>query len=279
MTNFSTLLRATGLAVSVAMPVAAQDADTVMATVNGTDITLGHMIALQERLPQQYKDLEDDVLMRGLLDQLIQQTALSQEIEKNKTKTIELGLENEMRAFLAGELLAKVGTADISEDDITAAYSSQYTDGEPDQEFNAAHILVETEEEALAIVEMLNDGGDFEELAKEKSTGPSGPGGGNLGWFGKGQMVPAFEEAVIALDDGAFSAPVQTQFGFHVVKRLESRAKAAPALEAVRGEIEQALRAKAIEDAIAGITDAAEVVRAEVTVDPSSIRKIDLLSE
>jgi peptidyl-prolyl cis-trans isomerase C len=279
MTNFSTLLRATGLAVSVAMPVAAQDADTVMATVNGTDITLGHMIALQERLPQQYKDLEDDVLMRGLLDQLIQQTALSQEIEKTKTKTIELGLENEMRAFLAGELLAKVGTADISEEDIAAAYSSQYTNGEPDQEFNAAHILVDTEEEALAIVEMLKDGSDFEELAKERSTGPSGPGGGNLGWFGKGQMVPAFEEAVIALDDGAFSAPVKTQFGFHVVKRLESRAKAAPTLEAVRGEIEQALRAKAIEDAIAGITEAAEVVRAEVTVDPSTIRNIDLLSE
>jgi len=279
MTNFSTLLRATGLAVTVAMPVAAQDADTVMATVNGTNITLGHMIALQDRLPQQYKELEDEVLMRGLLDQLIQQTALSQEIEKDKTKAIELGLENEMRAFLAGELLAKVGTADISDEDIAAAYSTQYTDDEPDQEFNAAHILVETEEEALEIIKMLDEGGDFAELAKEKSTGPSGPSGGKLGWFGKGQMVPAFEAAVIALDDGAVSAPVKTQFGYHIVQRIESRAKAAPALEAVRDEIEQSLRAKAIEDAIQGITDSAEVVRADVTVDPSAIRKLDLLSE
>ena len=279
MTTFSTLLRATGLAVSVAMPVSAQDADTVMATVNGTDITLGHMIALQERLPQQYKELADDVLIKGILDQLIQQTALSQAMEKEKTKAIELGLENEMRAFLAGELLAKVGTADISEEDIQAAYSSQYTDGEPDQEFNASHILVETEEEALEIVKMLEDGGDFAELAKEKSTGPSGPGGGELGWFGKGQMVPPFEEAVIALDDGAVSAPVQTQFGWHVVKRNESRAKAAPTLDDVRGEIEQALRAEAIEEAIDGISSSADVVRADVTVEPSTIRNVDLLSE
>lgn len=279
MTNFSTLLRATGLAVSVAMPVAAQDADTVMATVNGTNITLGHMIALQERLPQQYKELEDDVLMKGILDQLIQQTALSQEIEKDKTKAMELGLENEMRAFLAGELLAKVGTAEVSEEDIAEAYSTQYTDGEPDQEFNGSHILVETEEEALEIIKLLDEGGDFAELAKEKSTGPSGPGGGSLGWFGKGQMVPAFENAVVAMADGEVSAPVQTQFGWHVVKRIESRAKAAPALEEVRGEIEQALRAKAIEEAISNITDSAEVVRADVSVEPATIRAVDLLSK
>ena len=279
MTNFSTLLRATGLAVTVAMPAAAQDVDTVMATVNGTKITLGHMIALQERLPQQYKQLEDEVLMKGLLDQLIQQTALSQEMEKEKTKAIEIGLENEMRAYLAGELLAKVGTADISEEEIQAVYSRDYTDGEPDQEFNASHILVETEDEAKEIVKMLADGGEFAELAKEKSTGPSGPGGGELGWFGKGQMVPEFEAAVIDLDDGGISEPVQTQFGWHVVKRNESRAKAAPTLDEVRGEIEQGLRAKAIEDAIEGLTNAAEIVREDVTLEPSIIRNVDLLSK
>lgn len=279
MTNFSTLLRATGLAVSVAMPVAAQDADTVMATVNGTEITLGHMISLQERLPEQYKQLEDSVLITGILDQLIQQTALSQEMEKDNTKAIEIGLENEMRAFLAGELLAKAGTAEISEEEIQAIYSSQYTDGEPDQEFKAAHILVETEEEALAIIQMLNDGGDFTELAKEKSTGPSGPGGGDLGWFGKGQMVPAFEVAVMGMADGEVSDPVKTQFGWHIVKRNESRAKAAPGLEDVRADIENKLRSEAIEAAIEQATASAEVVRTDVTLEPSIIRNVDLLSK
>jgi len=277
--KFSTLLRATGLAVTVAMPVMAQDAKTVMATVNGTDITLGHMIALQERLPEQYKQLEDAVLFDGILDQLIQQTALSQEMEKDLSGSIELSKENEIRAFLAGELLAKIGTADLDDSAIQALYTERYAEGETEMEFNAAHILVETEDEAKALVAQLADDADFAELAKEKSTGPSGPSGGNLGWFGVGAMVPAFEEAVVALEDGAVSDPIQTQFGWHVIKRMESRVKEAPALETVRDELERELRAKAIDDEINRLTDAAEVTRADVEVDPTAIRNVGLLSK
>lgn len=279
MTNFSTLLRATGLAVSVAMPAAAQNADTVMATVNGLNITLGHMIALQNRLPQQYRDLDDAVLIEGILEQLIQQTALSQEMEKDTSRSLDLMLENEMRAFLAGEFLAKVGTAEISDDDILAAYSKQYTSSAPGKEINASHILLETEQEALNIITLLDGGADFADLAQTQSKGPSGPSGGELGWFGAGQMVPAFELAVNGLEDGQISAPVKTNFGWHVIKRNASRASETPDLDAVRGEIEQRLRAEAIENGITGITEAAIVVRKDVKVDPSIIRNIDLLSE
>lgn len=279
MGKFSTLLRATGLAVTVAMPAMAQDAKTVMATVNGTDITLGHMIALQERLPEQYKQLEDAVLFDGILDQLIQQTALSQEMEKDLSGSIELSKENEIRAFLAGELLAKIGTADVDEGDISALYTERYAEGEAEMEFNASHILVESEEEAKELVTLLAGDADFAEMAKEKSTGPSGPSGGSLGWFGKGAMVPAFEEAVVALEDGAVSDPVQTQFGWHVIKRNESRVKEAPTLDTVRDELERELRAKAIDDEINRLTDAADVTRADVEVDPTAIRNVGLLSE
>jgi peptidyl-prolyl cis-trans isomerase C len=279
MGKFSTLLRATGLAVTVAMPAMAQDAKTVMATVNGTDITLGHMIALQERLPEQYKQLEDTVLFDGILDQLIQQTALSQEMEKDLSGSIELSKENEIRAFLAGELLAKIGTADVDEGDISALYTERYAEGEAEMEFNASHILVESEEEAKELVTLLAGDADFAEMAKEKSTGPSGPSGGSLGWFGKGAMVPAFEEAVVALEDGAVSDPVQTQFGWHVIKRNESRVKEAPTLDTVRDELERELRAKAIDDEINRLTDAADVTRADVEVDPTAIRNVGLLSE
>ncbi|SDW79667.1 peptidylprolyl isomerase [Litoreibacter albidus] len=282
MGKFSTLLRATGLAVTVAMPAMpalAQDAKTVMATVNGTDITLGHMIALQERLPEQYKQLEDAVLFEGILDQLIQQTALSQEMEKDLSGAIELSKENEIRAFLAGELLAKIGTADLDESAIQDAYKARYAEGEPETEFSASHILVETEEEAKELVTLLEGDVDFAELAKEKSTGPSGPSGGSLGWFGKGAMVPEFEQAVVALEDGAVSEPVQTQFGWHVIKRNESRIKEAPALDDVRDEIERELRAKAIDDEINRLTDAADVTRVEVAVDPTAIRNVGLLSK
>ncbi|WP_298259463.1 peptidylprolyl isomerase [uncultured Litoreibacter sp.] len=279
MGKFSTLLRATGLAVTVAMPAMAQDAKTVMATVNGTDITLGHMIALQERLPEQYKQLDDNVLFNGILDQLIQQTALSQEMEKDLSGSIALSQENEIRAFLASELLAKIGTADLDESAIAAAYQDRFANGESETEYSAAHILVETVEEANELITQIKDGADFAELAKEKSTGPSGPSGGALGWFGKGAMVPAFEEAVVALADGAVSEPVQTQFGWHVIKRNESRIKEAPTLDEVRDELERELRAKAIEDEITRLTETAEVTRAEVKVDPTVIRNVGLLSE
>ena len=261
------------------MPAAAQDATTVMATVNGTDITLGHMIALQERLPEQYKQLEDAVLFDGILEQLIQQTALSQEMEKDLSGAIELSKENEIRAFLAGELLAKIGTADLDEAAVEAVYKERFAEGEPDMEFNASHILVETEDEAKELVTMLADGADFAELAKEKSTGPSGPSGGSLGWFGKGAMVPAFEQAVVAMEDDTVSEPVQTQFGWHVIKRNESRVKEAPALDDVRDEIERELRAKAIDDEITRLTDTAAVSRTEVEVDPAAIRDVGLLSK
>ncbi len=279
MGKFTTLLRATGLAVSVAMPAMAEDASTILATVNGKDITLGHIIALQERLPEQYKSLDDKVLYDGILDQLIQQTALADEMRKESNLGVSLGLENEQTAFLSSEYLSKVGSAEISDEDVKAAYAEQYADVAPEQEFSAAHILVEDEDLAKELAEKAKGGADFAELAKEHSTGPSGPRGGDLGWFGKGQMVPEFEQAVIGLEDGAVSEPVQTQFGWHVVKRNESRNKAAPTLDEVRADIISKLKSDAVQAAIDNVTDAADVTRVEVEIDPAMIRKVELLSE
>ncbi len=277
MGKFTQLLRATGLAVSVAMPAIAQDADTVIVTVNGTEITLGHVVALQERLPEQYRQLEDEVLFNGIIEQLIQQTTLAQEMEKNPSDKLAIQQENETRAFLAGQLLEKVGTAEISEEDIQAAYAAQYASGEPEQEFNASHILVETQQEAMNLIEEISAGADFAEMARAHSTGPSGPNGGELGWFGRGAMVPAFEEAVVSLEDGDVTdAPVETQFGWHIVKRNESRVKAAPGLEQVRAEIENALRSQALEAEIQRLTDTATIERADVEIDPAIIRNVDI---
>jgi len=279
MGKFYTLLRATGLAVSVAMPAAAQDASTVLATVNGKDITLGHVIALQNNLPEQYRQLEDGVLYNGILEQLVQQTALADEMSNNMTKSLELGLENEQSAFLASQFISQVGSADIAEDALKAAYDAQYGNVAPEQEFNASHILVEEEYTAKEIVQMLADGADFATLAKERSTGPSGPRGGELGWFGTGQMVPEFEQAVIGLEDGAVSEPVQTQFGWHVVKRNDSRNKSAPSLDEVRADLESQLKSEAVESALADVTEAADISYTEVEIDPALIRNVELLSE
>jgi len=235
------LIGAAALGLVLALPVAAQDADadTVVATVNGTEITVGHMIVARATLPDQYKQLPDDVLFRGILDQLIQQTALSASLTTEPPKRVELSLENERRSLLAGEVVETVLAEDVSEEALQAAYDEKYAAVDASEEYNASHILVETEEEAKAIKEQLDGGADFAEMAKEKSTGPSGPNGGALGWFGTGMMVPPFEAAVIAMKPGDISDPVKTQFGWHIVTLLETRKKEAPSLDEVREELMQ----------------------------------------
>lgn len=276
-----TYLASLALAVTLALPVAAEDTpnvDTVVATVNGKDITLGHMIIARATLPQQYQDLPDEVLYKGILDQLVQQTALADTHEGNLPKRVTLSLENETRSLTAGEVIEGVMAAPVEEDAIKAAYDAQYKDQEAGEEYNASHILVETKEEADAIKEALEEGADFAELAREKSTGPSGPGGGSLGWFGAGMMVPTFEAAVVEMEPGAVSAPVETQFGWHVIKLNETRKTKAPQMEDVREELELQVRQTLVQTRIEEITEKADVdLMSEQVIDPALIKNIDWL--
>ena len=259
---------ALGLAVTFAMPLQAQDANTVVATVNGKSITLGHMIVARAILPEQYQQLPNDVLFEGILKQLVEQTLLAGAFDGTLPKRIPISLENEQRSLIAGETLEVVLSQALSEDAVKAAYDAQFADAEPSKEYNASHILVETEEEALAIQADVDGGADFATVAKEKSTGPSGPNGGSLGWFGKGAMVPSFEAAVVGLEVGAVSAPVQTQFGWHVIILNETRNTSAPELDAVRVEIEGTLRQEAV-------TTKIEELREAATIDQSGVEGID----
>ena len=272
-----TFLSSLALAAAVALPVAAQDepgVDTVVATVNDTEITLGHMLVARATLPQQYQQLPDDVLFQGILDQLVQQTALADSFTGELPPRVTLSIENETRSLTAGEAIEGVMAEDVSDEELQAAYDAQYKDAEPEQEFNASHILVETKEEADAIKEELDGGADFAEVAKEKSTGPSGPGGGSLGWFGPGMMVPEFEEAVAGMEAGGVSEPVETQFGWHVIKLNETRTGEAPVLEDVREELETQVRQTKVQEAIESLTEAAEVDRSAAEgIDPTVLQK------
>lgn len=268
------------LAFSLALPAWAQDAETVVATVNGEDITLGQMIVARSALPEQYQQLPDTVLFTGILDQLIQQTALSQTLEGELSKRSQITLTNERRALGAAQVVTDMIDGVVTEEAVQAAYDEKYANADAGMEYNASHILVETEEEAKAIKEAIDGGADFAETAKEKSTGPSGPGGGSLGWFGPGMMVAPFEEAVVALEKGAVSDPVKTQFGWHIVKLNDSRAKEAPTLESVREELEAEVQAAAIEKKINEVTDAAKVDRTgSADIDPTILRELSLVDE
>lgn len=273
------LLVSAAISLSLAAPVAAQDASTVLATVNGTDITLGHLIAMRAMLPAQYQELPDEVLYNGMLDQLIQQEVVADSLRGSEDARTKLTMENEDRAFLASVAIDAIAFDTIADADVQALYDANFADAGGDLEWNASHILVATEEEAQSLIDQLNDGADFVALAQEFSTGPSGPNGGALGWFGTGMMVPEFETAVAGLEAGEISAPVQTQFGWHVVKLNESRISAPPALEDVRADLEEELRRQRVDAYLAELTETAEITRPEVEIDMSLIRNIDLLTQ
>ncbi|WP_299501580.1 peptidylprolyl isomerase [uncultured Roseobacter sp.] len=252
--------------------------DTVVATVNGVEITLGHMIAARATLPQQYQQLEDSVLYDGILEQLVQQSALAQMFEGDLPARVTKSLENERRSLTAAEVIESVLADAVTDDELQALYDRQYGDIDPAEEYNASHILVETEEEAQAIKEEIDGGADFGATAREKSTGPSGPNGGDLGWFGAGMMVPSFEAATIALAVGEVSSPVQTQFGWHVIKLNETRSAEIPTLDDVREELSNEIRQGAAQAAIEDATDKAEVkVPAELDLDPAILKQTELL--
>ena len=278
------------VAIALAQPLAAQDAaegnagkpagaDTVVATVDSTEITLGEMIVLVSQLPEQYRQLPDQQLFGAVLDQLISQTAIAQTVEGDLSKEARIALENQRRAFLAGEAIDRLAAERVTEDDIKAAYDAQYAEAGGQTEYNAQHILVETEDEAKAIRDELDGGADFAALAREKSTGPSGASGGDLGWFTADAMIAPFADAVAALSPGEISDPVETQFGWHVIRLNETRETQPPALGEVRADIAAQLRQEEVQTIIEEITAGAEISREDADIDPSLIRNTDLLTE
>ena len=271
-------IAALGLAVTLAMPAQAQDANTVVVTVNGTEITVGHMILARATIPEQYQQLPDDVLFEGILKQLVEQTLLAGDFSGDLPKRIALSLENEERSLIAGERVEALLSEALTNEALQEAYTLRFADAVPAQEYNAAHILVETEEEALAIKADLEGGANFATTAKEKSTGPSGPNGGSLGWFGQGAMVPSFEEAVVGLDVGAVSAPVQTKFGWHLIILNETRNGSAPTLDKVRPELEDEIRQAAMAAVIDALTEKAEIDQTGAEgIDPSILSDLSIV--
>ena len=280
---FRHMMTSTALAAGLMMgaPLLAQDtptAKTVVATVGDTEITLGHMLALRAGLPQQYDQIPPEVLFKGVLDQLVQQTLLMHAHEGTPSLAAQVQLENERRAILAADVADDVLNDALTDAALQEAFEARYADADPETEYKAAHILVETEAEAKKLIEEIEGGANFASLAQEHSTGPSGPSGGDLGWFGDGVMVPEFFDAVAALGEGGVSAPGQTQFGWHVIQLKETRIKERPALDEVREELAGELRQAAFDAYIAELEAESTVARdAGDALDPALINQTDLL--
>lgn len=160
-------------------------------------------------------------------------------------------IELQTRAMLAQAVATEFLTNNQATDEEMRALYDEQNGSSPGKEYKARHILVETQGEAVDIIAQLDDGADFAELAKEKSTGPSGPSGGDLGWFPPDRMVAEFSQAVQEMGDGEHSKePVQTQFGWHVILREESRDAVPPPFESVRDALKQQVEARKLQEYI-----------------------------
>ncbi|WP_323009278.1 peptidylprolyl isomerase [Paracoccus sp. (in: a-proteobacteria)] len=262
-----------------ALPALAQDADTVVATVNGETITLGQMVAMRQGLDaQSTQGLPDTALWDLMLDQMIRQTAVAQAAEP-LSKRDAVALEIEKRAYLAGSVLEKIAAAEPDEAELKAAYAQAFGDQtQPATEYSAAHILVKTKEEAEAIAQQIKDGADFGQLAEEKSTDNSGPNKGDLGWFQPAQMVEPFAEAVKALEKGQVSDPVETQFGWHLIKLNDTREVTPPAFEEIKDQLAVQVRRDKVQAEIEKRMSEATVEKTE-GLSPDLLNKTDILGE
>ena len=254
-----------------------ETADTVVATVNGVNITLGHMIAMRETLPPEYQQLPDDVLFNGIYNQLIQQEVLAQSVGELGPR-VQATLDNDKRGLISGLAMEGVVAEAVTDAALQAAYDARFKDAAPQTEYNAAHILVATQEEADAIKAELAGGADFAEIAKAKSTDTgSGANGGDLGWFGLGMMVKPFEDAVVAAKVGEVAGPIQTDFGFHLVLVKETRVAEKPTLDQMRDELAAEVETAAINAKIEELTKAATVTREGEALDPAILKNSALI--
>ena len=225
-----------------ATPAFAAESD-VVAKVGDKEITERDLMAAAGAIGQQFAQMPPEQRKLALLSALIDIKALAQEAEKAKLQdepdvATEIAFQRE-RA-LHNAYFAKNGVAAVTDEELKARYDKEIATVEAKQEVHARHILVKTKEEAEAVIKQLDEGGDFEAVAKEKSTGPSGPEGGDLGFFGAGQMVPAFEKAAFAMEPGTYTKePVETQFGWHVIKVEEKREAQKPSFEQIKDQVRQ----------------------------------------
>ena len=253
---FGTRLAMTGLIAAASFAGSLASAETIF-TVNGTKVDSTVVdVYFESRLGQpdaQPTPEQRTALMSELRDIYVLSTQdLASELAKDPelAAQIELQRQGALAKAVAANFLENVT---VSEEEILAEYQEQVKLAPPLQ-FKARHILVATQGEAVDVITQLDGGANFEELAREKSTGPTAPNGGDLEWFSPGQMVAPFATAVAALENGAYtSAPVQTRFGWHVILREDSRESTPPTLESVRDAINQQVQQKKFEAHLASL--------------------------
>ncbi|PJK29984.1 peptidylprolyl isomerase [Minwuia thermotolerans] len=253
-----------------AAPAMPAEENPVVARVGGQELRFDEVMALMQDLPQQYRQVPINVLYPMLVRRAVNNRLLleaAKETDVAESEDLKAEVEAFRRSRILEYFLLDRIEAEIDEAALQARYEEYVKTADPEPAVHARHILLKTEDEARAVMKELEEGADFAELAMQKSTGPSGPQGGDLGFFQKGQMVPEFEAAAFAMEPGEVSeSPVKTQFGWHVIKVEDRREH--PTFEEKKEELRQEMSGEVIRDLIADLRDDAEIEEFQIDGSP-----------
>ncbi|MCA8931496.1 MAG: peptidylprolyl isomerase [Rhodospirillaceae bacterium] len=260
-----TMLIASVCAISLsAGTAAAQDDDWVVATVGDHEIRLSEVQAVIGGLPPQYQQLPPQILVPSIAEQIavgrIMQDLAYEEGLQDDPEVQERVAEAE-HEIVQDVWLNRAVDAEVTDERLQEAYDTFLEENPPTEETHARHILVDNAEEAQEIIDQLDAGGDFVELAQEHSIGPSGDNGGDLGYFTRDQVVPEFADVAFELEPGSYTeTPVETEFGFHVIQVEDRREVQPPAFEEVQDQLTQQVRQDIMRDLVADLREGADIV-------------------
>ena len=241
----------------------APSADTVAATVNGEKILGSDIVLMHKSLPPQYRQIPLADIYGQLIDRIIDQRLIAAEARKSgflRDPEVKRRLEFLMEGMIQQVYIdAKLKTV-LAAGNLRRVYKERIAGMPRQEQVRASHILLKTEAEAKKVIAELKGGADFAELARRKSTGPSGKSGGDLGFFGKSQMVPPFSKAAFAMNKGEVTpAPVKTQFGWHVIKVMNRRFSSAKSFEEMSDELRDQLTQETVDAIINKLRGKAEI--------------------
>ncbi|NDW07959.1 peptidylprolyl isomerase [Jiella pacifica] len=243
--------------------------DAVVATVNGQPILRSEVLDAISSLPPQYQQ----VPIEALISQMAEQIAAVRLVAE---KAYEAGLQNdpevqdrikkEERRIVGDVWLQRELDRRMTDQAFQGAFEDYLANNPPQEQLKARHILVESEDKARELIEQLESGAKFEDLARENTTDPSGKqAGGDLGWFAKGQMVSAFEEAAFELDAGEFTTePVETPFGWHVILVEEKRIPPQPSMQEIKPQLHEQLLRTLVPQIMAEVKQGADIQMMDV---------------
>src|SRR5947209_16733020 len=266
------LVSALAIAAALAMPLARAQDDPLVARINGTDVRQSDLAAAEEDLgnniPQMTPEAKRDYLITFVGDMiLVAKAAESKKV--GDTDEFKKKLAYARTKLLMEQLLQSEAKAAVNEAAMHKVYDDAIGQLKKEPEVHARHILVETEDEAKAVVAELKKGTDFAELAKAKSKDPGSADGGDLGYFTKDQMVPEFSEVAFKLERGQLSDPVKSQFGWHVIKVEDKRERQPPEFDKVKDQLENFLVRKSQSELITKLRAEGKIERVGAAATPA----------